>query len=586
MLPFSPLLLIMSSSTTLQLCLTCAGKQRQIVSLDQSSKLSDLYELAQTKFGCDVSALQHGFPPTALERSNDIILGDKLKNQDRVNVVVKEKSNHGGKKAAAAAASGPAPARSKRAAAKQATESFKDVIKAQDAMMREQQSKTKKSGKKRPTTSPGNSGNNNKRPARPPPGIGRRLADGDVVAGSNGPARQSRGGPKISSKDDITNALIGALNSRSQSNVSKILRTAMKSRVSAAHDESLAVAKVAAVQSHRYEISTTGDTVKVHFAKGFQGRGNFEETVQLIEENILKEVVASIYHSEEKDLLRPTKLAFQSPRVFWNLVRLYSASADSIEEALQLLLPDLDWSFLKKRVRELSEKALENQRQAAEQAGVDSEEPNIAAGQEAVQAVEQAMETLQNHDALQRRERAAQAAMARTNSNIETTPNGAGSEDTWTLTTPSEFDEDELRECLGETDYEKYGQQLVDNNIHNWRELAMLDSTWLATTLGLSDPAHVEPWLERAQQESIDEIILELCDNHADAVTYLACEANSGTPRDLSNWRQMPDLLYESAPSLATLPDVSIDILSRWCNRAQRLMEDVEWIKYYATTVE
>jgi hypothetical protein len=48
----------------------------------------------------------------------------------------------------------------------------------------------------------------------------------------------------------------------------------------------------------------------------------------------------------------------------------------------------------------------------------------------------------------------------------------------------------------------------------------------------------------------------------------------------------MPELLYESAPSLATLPDVSIETLSKWCNRAQRLMENLEWIKNYVTTVE
>jgi hypothetical protein len=74
---------------------------------------------------------------------------------------------------------------------------------------------------------------------------------------------------------------------------------------------------------------------------------------------------------EAREGLRPNIMAYQSPRMFWNLVRHFGAD---MESKMRGLVPDADWTFMNSRKRRLSEKAkrnLENERMFKETPGMD-----------------------------------------------------------------------------------------------------------------------------------------------------------------------------------------------------------------------
>lgn len=62
------------------------------------------------------------------------------------------------------------------------------------------------------------------------------------------------------------------------------------------------------------------------------------------------------------ELLKPFKMAHASPRVFWNVAKLYDGD---IAGGLRALLPDVDWSFLDEREKRRSGKAIANAAQEA-----------------------------------------------------------------------------------------------------------------------------------------------------------------------------------------------------------------------------
>lgn len=73
-----------------------------------------------------------------------------------------------------------------------------------------------------------------------------------------------------------------------------------------------------------------------------------------------------------KENLKPHKLARISPRVFWNVARLFGGD---ISGGLRALLPDADWSFLASRARRQSAKARANAlQQEADERGVPVEQ--------------------------------------------------------------------------------------------------------------------------------------------------------------------------------------------------------------------
>jgi len=135
----------------------------------------------------------------------------------------------------------------------------------------------------------------------------------------------------------------------------------------------------------------------VSYSKGMEGRGTYEEHVEIIGLAVLRSVLESVYNtdpsSDDADLddaksggggggenadgrLRPVLIAQLSPRAFWSLVYHCSeGSAEdrrptaatttarpSVEDMLRSTLPQLDWSHLDRggRMRAPSEKAREN----------------------------------------------------------------------------------------------------------------------------------------------------------------------------------------------------------------------------------
>jgi tetratricopeptide (TPR) repeat protein len=63
------------------------------------------------------------------------------------------------------------------------------------------------------------------------------------------------------------------------------------------------------------------------------------------------------------ELLKPFKMAWASPRVFWNLARAFDGD---VPTGLRTLVPDQDWGFLDEREKRRSGKAISNAVQAAE----------------------------------------------------------------------------------------------------------------------------------------------------------------------------------------------------------------------------
>lgn len=562
-----------------KVCLTAPGQPRKIVEISAEDTLEDLYSLASTSFGRPCTSLKTGFPPKPLERAASITTQSVVPNNERVTVVLEEEdkkpsSKKGGGKSAKksqAKESTPAPSgrRPQRAAAKNATESFAEVIKAQDKILKEQNTKRKRSSTTTTRRSPEKvaaaaAAAASRKLARLP---GRRLQDGAAVGPAATAASKSRkSSAKFHNKEDVSFALMNALESGGGGKVGKVLRGAMRNAITRQYDASRAVTRVSAVQAGKYTITPDESlSLLISFNKGMEGRGDFEETVDYIPREALEAVVKAI-HGSDQESLRPATLSQLSPRVFWSLMK-ETNSPQSVEAALQQLLPDLDWSFLRRRKKALSEKAQENLRQDQVENG---EEGNFERAAEAVQAVENAMQQLQQFDQTQRRSRAANAALAR------------AQDDTWRLVTPSEQDEDELQECCGGST--QYVPKLLQLGIHNWRELANERSEDLADKLEGVDVATVEAWIDRAQQESVEEIVVEICDNRVDVVEVLREEARTGTAKDLANWRSMPEMLLQTASSLEG--KVTGEDIATWCQRSYDLLQEYEWLSWYATPVE
>lgn len=75
-----------------------------------------------------------------------------------------------------------------------------------------------------------------------------------------------------------------------------------------------------------------------------------------------REVLAAVGLDDDRENLRASAMAKCSPRIFWNMVRLFP---DNVEDGLRGLVPEGDRSFLDQRRRFLSEKAKRNEANAA-----------------------------------------------------------------------------------------------------------------------------------------------------------------------------------------------------------------------------
>lgn len=154
-------------------------------------------------------------------------------------------------------------------------------------------------------------------------------------------------------KMEATTTLDEALLSEEKSSGSLFLRSAMRAEMLSRLEERKAEDRYAASMSKCYEMSDVEhklngqvSKVEVSFAvDGSLGRKSKKRHVDQVEALGRDELVAAIsgvYNSPDRDMLQPTNVARCSPRVFWALIR-HSDGAD-IQTALEMLLPDLDWS--------------------------------------------------------------------------------------------------------------------------------------------------------------------------------------------------------------------------------------------------
>ena len=624
-----------------------------------TDSLEDLYRVAGEAFGNEstVESLKAGFPPQLLDSKDTTILAEskKVVNQERVHVVLQtakkngkvaksaagKKGKSGSKTEAAAttvlASSSPSsqPARRpKRSAAQAASDSFNDVIREQDRIINAEKQSAKNKKAKR-GTSFGSTSIARTKPAPKPKPVkftsqepGRRLADGVVVAApaskkratkaSSSPAT-ARGQQPKQKYEDMSVALLGALNDKGT--MGRILRKGMSNAVQNTYETTRAATRLAALESRMPQKSVQMERIqeggkeklRVRFEKGVQGKGLYEEIVDWIPEDVLRDVISGIYKTNQEGL-RGHNLSFLSNRVLWALAfshweheRKRQEEQEgvvwepfSLEEAYRKLLPGNDWSFLRRRKEKLSAKAMENIRQQeAEKRNEPAED--LEAEAEAIQEVENAMEGLHRFDRNQRAEQIANAAVARQQRQLmlQSTQSQSSEEQTWSLETPSDFDEDELLQCIAAstetTEVSNNSSKLLANglvewaSVHNWRELANQNPAELYSCMHAKDRnvdlVDVEKWVEHARLESIEEIIVEICDGNPAHVETLRDAARTGTPKDLAIWREMPDLLLEELGEAAG-DSLSLDDLTRFCDRSHRALEQFEWLTWYATPVE
>ena len=182
--------------------------------------------------------------------------------------------------------------------------------------------------------------------------------------------------------------LVGALEVGATGKKNQFLRAVFRRAVELQYDQAKAEARLNAAQSGQYTIEESNEVVvlstgasaqmKVIFAKGAGFRGNYEETVELLDRDKVKGVIGLLINThglkaeDEEDsstsesareMLKPINMAKCSPRMFWSLVRLFGAN---MEDAFITMFPEHDWSFLQGRRKLLSEKAINNKRQAKE----------------------------------------------------------------------------------------------------------------------------------------------------------------------------------------------------------------------------
>mmetsp|Transcript_14211 Transcript_14211/g.39382 ORF Transcript_14211/g.39382 Transcript_14211/m.39382 type:complete len:680 (-) Transcript_14211:565-2604(-) len=510
----------------------------------------------------------------------------------------------------------PASKRSRRAAAQKATDSFAAVIRAQDKMMRETASPKKKT---RSGSAPRINGNNSKT-TQPQPRFkaaattGRRLEDGATVvtaAAARAAARkrkQQEQQSHVEAPADHSRALVDTLESRSKAG--RLMRNKWRQAVDNQYRQNTAVSRLAAIpHAVTFELLDDGRKLQATFAKGVQGRGNHQETIDYIPRDLLKETMGVLYQTELEDL-RPENMAL-SPRILWNLVYHHQQqqqrereqpeqergnrnSNGSVEEALVALQPSLDWSFLRTRKKELSAKAKENLRQAQEKDAQKSSsniDDNWEAAAATIASVEEAMEKLQELDHNHRQSRIRDAAQVR-----QSQKQNDGEE--WKLNTPSEVDEDELLECVNENlpdngpSADTIVRHLIDKcHIRNWRELANYNDSEadkMAQELGV-ETVHVDSWLTMARQQSVEEIIVEVCDKNVDAVPLLR-HVNAGTPHELTHWQpiaeELETLLRDSATEGTAEEIPSAVQLQKWCDQAELALNQWPWLKDFVATME
>ncbi len=564
------------------ICLA-SNKGRKIVQLSPAASIRELHQLAETHFATPISSLKYGFPPKIADHHHDGTqpIQEIFQNQERIQVefgTLAQPTTIPSSTSISSSSSSPSSTlrKSQRAAAKRATEKMPAVIQAQEELLKEQQ---QQQPRKRPkTTTLSTTKPQNKKIPIPklPSGTGRRLVDGATVTTGSSRKRPVTLGGKPKS-NDMSEALLGALNDSGK--MGQVLRKGMRNAVQASYETTKAFSRLAAIQAQSYTMEVHDSLLTIVYHGSVDKTQTIQEEVDCIPRDVLEAVLQNI-HASNEEALRPENLALLSPRVLWSLVRIFP-NHSSMQDMYKELLPDLQWSFLRRRAQQLSEKALENLRQQQQ-----DDEDDGGKALEVIAAVEHAMEHLQDYTATERQARLAQAAVRR----LQATNPKTESSRIWKLMTPTEPDREELRECIQGTTTKSETTKLINKllrecQIHNWRELANVDDAEpLAQKLQVP-VEQVQSWIDRAQDESVDEIIVEICDDNVRVVELLTEKARSSTPKDLAMWRSIPQLLYQRIGGV--MEDTpTIEQLRTWSQRSHQVLQEYEWLNWYATPVE
>ncbi|TMW60671.1 hypothetical protein Poli38472_000713 [Pythium oligandrum] len=213
-------------------------------------------------------------------------------------------------------------------------------------------------------------------PKRRERGHGVRLGvsmeeQSEVIPEEEGPAPKYRRTKAIQlgSKDDVAVQLVNAVSGQSNDRAGKFFRAATKSAVEHQYEMTLANARLNAALSNKFEIQEVrnaqraggddGQAAEMRVKFKESARKWKEETVALLQPVEIQAIVKYVLLSGGeggKEMLKPFNMAQVSPRVFWSIARLYSGD---VAAGLAALVPDVDWSYLDTRTRQMSEKAMQ-----------------------------------------------------------------------------------------------------------------------------------------------------------------------------------------------------------------------------------
>ena len=174
--------------------------------------------------------------------------------------------------------------------------------------------------------------------------------------------------------------MVDAMSGRSSSRKGKFLKAATQAAVEKQYDVARGNHRLHAALKGEVEIEDSqtmrsfSDGPSTEMVVRYKRERSWvEETVTAVPRAVLQGVLNVILMESEgeagQEHVKPHNLAQTSPRVFWSIYRHFGSDLDA---ALAELLPNVDLTFLGARTKRLSEKAIENKRQAEHGTGSSS----------------------------------------------------------------------------------------------------------------------------------------------------------------------------------------------------------------------
>ena len=174
--------------------------------------------------------------------------------------------------------------------------------------------------------------------------------------------------------------MVDAMSGRSSSRKGKFLKAATQAAVEKQYDVARGNHRLHAALKGEVEIEDSqtmrsfSDGPSTEMVVRYKRERSWvEETVTAVPRAVLQGVLNVILMESEgeagQEHVKPHNLAQTSPRVFWSIYRHFGSD---FEAALAELLPNVDLTFLGARTKRLSEKAIENKRQAEHGTGSSS----------------------------------------------------------------------------------------------------------------------------------------------------------------------------------------------------------------------